>query len=77
MWLTKGGCTKALLERYDTLLNYLYTQPVTLEVLGCFSAIQDNFKRDEIETMAQTTEIERNQRKRLSDLRILDPCWEL
>ena len=27
--LSKGECIKALLEKYDTLLNDLYTEPVT------------------------------------------------
>ena len=27
--LTKGECTKVLLERYETQLNDLYTEPVT------------------------------------------------
>ena len=40
-----------------------------------FLPIQDNFQRDEVEPTVQATKKkkERNQRKRLSDLRILDP----
>ena len=37
--LLKGECTKMLLERYQTVLKDLHTEPVTKDVFGCFLAI--------------------------------------
>lgn len=54
--LTKGECTKVLLERCDTLLNDVYTVPVTEEVLGWLLVMQEFFERDEVENTAQVTE---------------------
>ena len=50
--LSKGECAKALLHP----TKRLYTKPITEEVHGYFLAIQDNFWKDEVETIAQATE---------------------
>ena len=39
--------------------------------------IQDHLEKNEVETIAQATKKEINQRKRLPNLWILDSCWEL
>ena len=41
-----NSCTKELLEKYDTLLNDLYVEPVLEEILGCFLNIQENMEND-------------------------------
>ena len=50
-------CTKSLLERHKTQLNYIYKLSQLLrEFLDIFLLIQDNFERDEVETMPKASE---------------------
>ena len=45
-----NSCTKELLEKYDTLLNHLYVEPVSEEILGCFLDIEENMENDNEES---------------------------
>ena len=44
--MPSNRCTKELLEKYDSLLNDLYVEPVSKETLGCFLNIQENMEND-------------------------------
>ena len=44
--MLSNSCTKELLENCDTLLNDLYMEPVSEEILGCFLDIQENMEND-------------------------------
>lgn len=53
--------TKEILQKYDTLLNDLYVQPVEEEILGCFLDIQE---RMEAEDSHQSTSEKSNKKKK-------------
>ena len=49
--MTKTAWNDALLERYDNLLNDLYLEPVSDEVLGCFLGLETNLQAPETENV--------------------------
>ena len=53
--MPSNRCTKELLEKYDTLLNDLYVEPVSEEILGCFLDTQENMENDAAESHNKTS----------------------
>ena len=51
--MTKTACNDALLERYDNLVNDLYLEPVSDEVLGCFLDLETNLQAPKTETLSE------------------------
>ena len=56
------------------MTSYIFFSECGTDEVQCFLVKQHNFEKDELQTTAQATEKKKkNQRKRLSDLKILDP----